>query len=115
MSEKMMVIDFAPTGEVTAMHRDEFNLAFLGNQKIERASDIKFDDTKQLWAIHLKDGDGFVANPPDWLSGFPTYDSARDFEVRFLEQCRVLSIDPRLPIMGAIARTMRWDHFRKPA
>lgn len=107
MSEKMMVIDFTDTGEVEAMHRDAFDLGFLGMQDIQRASDIRFHVPSQTWAIHLREGDSFVQVPPSWLSGFPSYETAREFEVKFLEQCRMLGLDPRLPVLGAVARTMR--------
>lgn len=107
MDDKMMVIDISATGEVAAMHRDQFSLGFLGDQEIERASDIKFNSATQRWAIHLKQGDGFVENPPEWLSGFAQYDEARKFEVKFLETCRMLSIDPLAPLSGGLASIMR--------
>lgn len=105
--EKMMTISFSETGEVNALHRDEFNLAFLGSQEIDRASDIRFDAETQRWGIHLRTKDGFVEQPPPHLAGFLSYDTARQFEVRFLEQCRMLSIDPLLPLSSALGSVMR--------
>ncbi len=89
---KEIVINIAPGGVVSGMHRDELNLAFLGKQKIERASDIRFDDDHQHWRIHLADGhDPITKQQTFWrcpaVGGFPSYNEARDFEVAWLNEC----------------------------
>lgn len=95
-----MVIDFRPNGEVEAMHRDVFDLGFLGKQTIRRATDIRHDEATQKWAIHLAD---MHADGPETFSlvdeaqGFETYDDARRMEVRWLEMCRLHSLQPRSP------------------
>lgn len=93
-----MVIDFRPDGAVEAMHRDSFDLGFLGKQKIRRATDIRFDEAAQTWTIFLAD---CHADGPETFTiveegrGFPTYDDARKMEVRWLEMCRLHGIHPR--------------------
>ena len=94
-----MVIDIAPTGEVSAMHREQFPLAFLGNQKIERASEIKFDEESQLWDVALpRDGaaerSAVYWRVVDEARGFASYDVARKFEVRWLEECKLARVAP---------------------
>ncbi len=94
MKTNFMVISFDQTGEVNAMHRDQFDLGFLGNQKIERASDIRFDEDSQLWDIWLLEGPG--ARLPRITSaarGFNTYEQARDVEVAWLEGVALLGVE----------------------
>ncbi len=89
-----MVIDIGPTGSVEAMHRDAFNLDFLGKQTIQRASDIRFDSDTQKWDIFLAHGctDEFVG--VNEAKGFATYEEARKMEVRWLEMARLHSVSP---------------------
>lgn len=87
-----MVIDFSPTGEVEAMHRDTFPLAFLGKQSISRASDIRHNEETQLWDIYVADGEGFAG--VEGAKGFATYDEGRRMEVRWFEACRLHSLSP---------------------
>jgi hypothetical protein len=91
-TDDFMVIDFRPTGEVEAMHRDKFNLSFLGAQSIHRASDIRFDEDTQQWDIHLASEGGFV--PVEAARGFETYEEARKMEVRWLEMARLHDLSP---------------------
>jgi hypothetical protein len=91
------VIDFLPTGEVEAMHNDKFDLSFLGRQSIERATEIKFDQASQKWAIwfpkswpHIGGGYFQVGS----ATGFATYEGARAVEVEWLNSCRLLGFRP---------------------
>lgn len=88
-----MVIDFTETGMVQSMHRDEFDLGFLGDKSIARASDIRFCETTQLWDIWL-----LRKGQQEWLCadarGLPAYDVARSIEVAWLDQCRLAGVDP---------------------
>ncbi len=97
-SQQCMVIDFRPNGEVEAMHRDAFDLSFLGKQSIKRASDIRHDQQTQSWTIFLAENrsdspETFVEI--ETARGFETYDDARRMEVRWLELCRLHSLQPR--------------------
>jgi len=92
-----MVIDITATGEAHAMHRDQFNLGFLGKQEITRASDIRFDDATQLWDCYLyggpvHDADAWYCAPE--AKGFATYDLARKVEVEWLEQAALADVPP---------------------
>lgn len=92
-----MVISIDPAGAASAMHRDDFPLGFLGKQKIARASEIKFNDSSQLWDIYAPYRDGDPVE--DWhtfyyIREFKTYDSARRFEVLWMEHCALQSIAP---------------------
>jgi len=91
--EKMMVIDITLDGTAQAMHRDEFPLGFLGRQKIERASEIIFNEDTQLWDIHpAVDCGGFSHHVA--ARGFDCYDTARKVEVAWFEECRLVGLDP---------------------
>jgi hypothetical protein len=92
MSTDFMVVSFSPQGEVNALHRDQFSLGFLGAQKIERASEIKFNEQSQRWDIYLPDGDRWVTIPS--ATGFHEYNQAREFEVEWLETCALESVAP---------------------
>lgn len=101
-----IVIDISSSGQVKGMHRDEFNLGFLGAQRITRASDIRFDEKTQNWRIWLANDeiDFKVALPSthtamtftlvDEVGAFPTYNSARDFEVLWLNTCMRQDVAP---------------------
>lgn len=108
MSTDFMVLSFSDTGEVSALHRDEFDIGFLGKQEIKRASEILFNELSQKWAVHLPDHDGNYGLPPIRAAkGFVTYKQARDFEVEWLEHCALQGVEP-ISLMGiAIANTLR--------
>jgi hypothetical protein len=92
---KSHVIDFFPTGEVEAMHNDKFDLSFLGPQRIYRATEIKFNEGTQKWAIcepmtTLDDWGAFAAYPG--ADGFATYEGARMVEVEWLNEARLMGV-----------------------
>jgi len=85
------VIEFRPDGKVTSLHQEAFNLRFLGAQKITRATDIVFNEATQLWNIRVL-GRGY-----DWsasyLSRFESYETAREFEVEWINHCMEVGAD----------------------
>ena len=99
-----MIIDFTPDGQVQAMHRDEFDLGFLGPKHVERASEIKFNDLPQRWEIQLPVYGNMVGSedhsligwqcPFDDAAGFYTYDGARKIEVLWFDKARLEGVDP---------------------
>jgi hypothetical protein len=109
--ETMMVIDIDACGTVQAMHRENvLPLGFLGDQKIERATDIRFDESAQTWGIWPRatpaaleaaalyldtlPGDDFLPPPSEYAKGFATYEGARDVEIKWLEQARLVGVEP---------------------
>jgi len=86
------VIDFGADGQVSSMHQDEFNLGFLGNQHIKRASEIKFNEALQKWEIQLPVGGGYetVKECPT----FDSYNAARSYEVLWMNCCRKNAVEP---------------------
>ena len=84
-----MVISFDSNGVVEAMHNDKFNLSFLGQREINRASDIKHDIHTDTWGIYLNDGNGAFTVSAPALQGFNDYEEARQFEVKWLNKCRM--------------------------
>jgi hypothetical protein len=105
-----MAITFEPTGTVHAMHRDEFDLGFLGRQEIKRASEIKFHDDSQKWDIHVPPCADATAD--QWytfheIRGFSAYNSARKFEVLWLEHCAKDGIAPLSTYGMELAATLR--------
>ena len=89
-----MVISFGGSGLVEAMHRDEFNLSFLGKRTIKRASEIIFNDDTSRWDIFIDDGSGEFSVTSASLTGFRGYDDARRYEVSWLDNCRLQGVDP---------------------
>lgn len=89
--EKEMVLSF-DGGHVEGMYFDDFPLDFLeGVIHIDRATDIRFNETTQDWEIVLIGQDAPVS---DAVKGFKKYEEARKFEVLWLQTCRKLEIDP---------------------
>lgn len=90
------VITFDPAGGVAAMHLDHFSLGFLGSQDIARASDIRHNSETQQWDLYI--AESHDKNPTYTLveeaKGFPTYDSARQIEVQWLQNCRSMGYTP---------------------
>lgn len=107
---KEIVFSFGQDGAVRGMHRDEMSVGFLGKQKIERASDIRFDEQAQNWRIHLADGydasgeQRFRLSPA--VGGFASYNKARDFEVYWLNQCLKEQVDPLSDAGSVIGRDL---------
>lgn len=71
------VISITPGGNVSAMYSDVFSLAFLGRQRIQRASEVLWDEEAQSWSIWFD-----KAKPLTLFSGFASYEVARAFEVK---------------------------------
>lgn len=103
MNEEI-VVTFKPSGVVTALHMDEFDLGFLGDKKIGRASTIEFDESRQSFFV-LIDGE---STPPEISRYFKGYDIARGFEVEWLQACmKAGSIHPHSSDGLAIAEVIR--------
>lgn len=80
------VIVIGPGGVVKSMHSDKFPLGFLGRQTIERASDIRFSEEDQKWGIWFNVDGQFVPPAKTTHAGFDTYEGARDYEVRVMNE-----------------------------
>lgn len=107
------IIDFAADGTVRSLHQDSFNLGFLGDQKIERATDIVFNESTQKWNIRvLGPGRNWSSS---WLSEFDGYDEARGFEVKWINRCMEIGADWRAgsSIATAIAEELRKEHDKR--
>ncbi len=100
-----MVLTFDDEGGVEALHRDQFSLGFLGKQKIDRASDIRFDEEAQTWTIWLLGKYGPMSN--EMAEGFATYDQARDAEVAWLEYSALNGFEPSSALGIAALQVIR--------
>lgn len=93
-TENVMVIDVELDGTVHSMYRENvMQLDFLGKQSVRRASDLIFNDDTQMFDIHLAEGSAFLPPVPE-ARDFPTYEAARDMEVRWLEMARLHDVHP---------------------
>ena len=102
------IISFGSDGKVASMYSDGFQLNFLGQQRIVRASDIKWGADlagTESWSIYLVIGKAEHTN--EFLGGFTTYEAARAFEVELLNRCRAAQIDPLSDEGKAIAKELR--------
>lgn len=85
-----MAVSFDTDGSVEAMCREAmFDLSFLGRQKIERASEILFNEDTQKW--YFTYGPGLSRRTSQ---EFDTYERAREVEVAWFEYCRLDGIEP---------------------
>lgn len=100
------VISIGVDGRVRSMHNDKFNLGVLGPQRIERASDIRFNEDTQQWDIwFVIDGEYEPPAPP--YRGFSGYDEARKFEVLVMNECLKTGLPPDDPAVDAWAELQR--------
>jgi len=86
-----MVLTISDSGKVESIYSEEFNLGFLGDQRVFRQTDIVFDADTQKWDIHYLNEQGvrvFGDIAPLMLSDFQQYEEARKFEVAWLNACR---------------------------
>lgn len=90
------VISIGADGNVRSMHNDRFNIGFLGPQKIDRASDIRFSDTEQSWGIWFNCG-GVYVEPSREYAGFTSYDAARRLEVLVMNEALKDGLSPTHP------------------
>ena len=104
-----LVIEIGCTGKVQALHSDKFDLGFLGPKSIERQTEIRFNDELQKWDIHylIPGGYGDAVNVPA-MNNFEGYEDAREFEVRWVNACRLHSIPPECVIGLAYAAFLRF-------
>lgn len=61
MQDHMIVIK--PDGSVTAIYSDDFRLNMLGDEHVERASSVEFNNALQGWIVTLADGRVLCARP----------------------------------------------------
>lgn len=101
-----IVISISPDGKVSGMHRDEFNLGFLGKQHIERASEILFNDDTQKWEIAVPTERGTYVVIEE-CGTFDSYNAARTFEVQWMNECFLNQCRPFSKQGSGIAARMR--------
>lgn len=93
-----LVINIDADGGVQAMHQDTFPLSFLGDMEVKRASELQFNIATQRWDILVPPQTEQV--PVEYwgthplAQGFPSYEAARQVEVRWFNQCRELAVYP---------------------
>lgn len=90
MNKQSMVFKVNSDGSIGGLYFDDFNLEEMGDRKVERASEIVFDEKRQCWDVLLPSQD--VPHPE--ASGFRSYETARYFEVRWLNLCMQKNVDP---------------------
>ena len=100
------VINITPSGAVKAMHLDSFPLGFLGAQRIERASDIRFGEGTQTWGIWFRIDDTYIT-PSEVYGGFNSYEEARAFEVAVMNEAMKQQTFPLQTAVQKWARAYR--------
>lgn len=104
---KEFVIDVSSTGQMQGMHFDEFPLIQHGKDvKVERASEIFFNEDTHTWDVLLPDQE----KPFTGASGFRGYDTARKFEVEWLQRCRKEDINPLSTEGHSVACSIRGNY-----
>jgi hypothetical protein len=99
-----IVVDIQPDGRVEGLHFDDFDLGFLGRKEVTRASEIVHNSETQLWDVVLPG----ATEPHMAAAGFDSYNKAREFEVLWLQHCRMAEADPYSEdgaVIASIART----------
>jgi len=101
-----LVVDFNEQGRVQSLHTDKFDLGFLGPQKIHRQTDIEFCETTQAWDVkYITPLDGRVVA----AEGFLDYESARMYEIDWLNDCRLAGCDPLS--MKGLTKAHTWGEW----
>lgn len=101
----LIVIDIKEDGVVEGLHFDEFDLKFLGRKKVRRASEIFHDEATDRWDVLLP---GQIVPYPG-ARGFGSYNEARDFEVVWLQTCRIMRVEGLSAQGETICRSLRSD------
>lgn len=109
-AHKELVLTIAPTGAVAGLLMDDvLDTKFLGDQKIERASVIEFDQQDQSFYV-------LPTGKPETVPqgrGFKGYEIAREFEVAWLQACTLADkCDPYSDQGLKIADAIRRSHSR---
>lgn len=102
--KKELVIDLKADGTAQAMHMDSFDLGFLGDKQVNRASDILWDEEAQGWGIVVA---GNHLPVSEAVCGFTGYEEAREFEVLWFQACRKAQVDPHSGEGASIADSLR--------
>ena len=87
---------------------DDFDLGFLGDKKIIRASEIVFNEDTQLWDVFAGTKHP-LATAYQCCAGFTTYEFARKFEVLWFQNCAIAGVEPSSKYGLLIASTVRED------
>lgn len=101
-----LVLEITPDGRARAMHSDKFDLGFLGDKSIRRQTEILFNEKAQCWDIVYLDESGDKYED-EALQGFAGYEEARQFEVDWINRCRLYQLDPKHYLGVAYARYLR--------
>lgn len=54
---------FRPDGTIEGLNPDGFPLQSLGNAKISRASNVEFNEQRQVWVVSLPNGQEIFSHP----------------------------------------------------
>lgn len=94
-----LVVNFSPEGGVSAMYNDKMDLSFLGKRKVERASEILFDEDTGTWSIHVTPAGacGGEHGVTPCATGFDGYEQARRVEVAWFNAARMAGVPPLSP------------------
>lgn len=113
-----LVIDIDLSGSSKALHTEAFDLSFLGPMYIARQTDIVFNSDTQLWDMYyIECSNEFECKSTTLkkvvpLSGRSSYEDARTVEVLWLNDCRLLGIDP-VSIEGIEVASMVSENMSK--
>jgi hypothetical protein len=99
----MKVVQISAEGFLSGLHFDDFDLGQFGKKSVSRASEIFFNEHSQLWDILLPSQD----RPFPAACGFGYYDQARQFEVKWLQQCMLLGVDADSPEGDTVGHMLR--------
>ena len=55
---------FNPSGHIDCLYTEAIDLHALGRLHVVRATDIRFDDSKQLWDVHDADNGTVIFSHP---------------------------------------------------
>lgn len=107
--DKQFVINIETSGKTHGLHFDEFDLGFLGDKRISRASSIEFDEEAQSFFVLPAGYD----KPNSIATGFSGYDVARDFEVEWLQACMMAGkVQPHSTVGIVLAHEIRESNPR---
>ena len=103
MSNQPIVITVGTDGATQGLYDGKMNLKSLGNQQVDRATDIHHNNDTQMFDVYLLPDRELVLS----ARHFVEYEDARKFEVTWLNLCRLAETTPNSELGETLASIAR--------
>ena len=90
MKHKKLVYSIDTSGKTSGLYDDSIDLSSIGNQTITRATSIDHNPITQKFDVVLLPNEECFES----CKGFDKYDHGNQFEVEWLNKCRIAQVKP---------------------